>query len=332
MKLCIFTILLWMKATLYSDAINEKVLICGVAKNCESGFENLYFNILNFSKLFRDYRVIIYENNSLDQTKLLFRSMANCNSRVTFIEEDLSDLTLKQLCPKQGNYRTEYIARARNIVLNYALHSQFDDYKYLIMLDLDGFSLINPNEIKDSIDNAQQDWDAIFANGSYDIYAFRSNECRFGPELLGRDNWMDIHPQYGRYLAKKLQDGNWLKVNSAFGGLAIYKRESVKGSYYAGHLSSEMLKTLLNSDFSTDLFCRSFSRKVQSEINRNILRLKTWIRDGCSLKSTCLYPIGSYDFYICEHVFFHNLMIKNGHDKLYINPNLVIKSKEHKNY
>lgn len=317
---------------LNADTKDEKILICGVAKNCESGFENIYLNVLGLSKYFKDYHVVVYENNSTDQTKNLYSCWAKCNPKITFLSEDLSHEFINSYVPRIGNYRTQFIARARNKVLDIALSEAYDDFKYVLNVDLDGFDLWNIDQIIDSIHNPQEDWDAIFANGSYDVYAFRSDQCSLGPELLGCDLWMKIYPKYGKYLSQKLQDGKWLKVNSAFGGLAIYKRDAIKKCHYSGVLAPSMIKSCLDNKFDSDIFYGSFPKGVKQRIEDNKLRLENWLYDALNMHSEYIKPFGSYDFYICEHVYFHNMMKSNGHDKLYINPNLIIRSKEHVNF
>lgn len=327
-----FLIFISISSKLLAALQNEKVLICGVAKNCEEGFEEFIQNVLNLSERVKDYKVIVYENNSKDQTKNLYGSWSKCSNKILFVSEDLPPNFIKNFIPNIGNFRTEFIARARNKVLSLALDINYDDYKYVIMTDLDNPQLWNIEELVKSIENPQYEWDAVFANGAYDIYAFRADECNYGPELLGNKNWMDIYPSYGRFLVQRLKNQTWYKVNSAFGGLAIYKRSSLKGSYYSGLPTSSMLKDLINATYPKDLFFSSFRRSIKNAIQSNKIRLEKWVTDNCNIDSTALTPYGTYDFYICEHVFLHYLMKKNGYDRLFINPNLILRSKEHNNF
>jgi hypothetical protein len=106
----------------------EKVLICGVIKNGEKGFGNVKKCAEALGNLFAAYRVIVYENNSTDATKDLYASWAHNNQKVIFISEDLNQEFLDNYTVKIGDYRTQFIARARNIVLGKALSSEFDDF------------------------------------------------------------------------------------------------------------------------------------------------------------------------------------------------------------
>ena len=62
------------------------------------------------------------------------------------------------------------------------------------------------------------------------------------------------------------------------------------------------------------------------KLRYTLRNLKEWHRLG-SIEYTKLDH-----YHICEHVQFHNDMISNGHNKIFINPNLKVLSLEHRNY
>ena len=106
--------------------ILEKVLICGVCRNIEKAVPNTIASIEKLGEKFLDYRAIVYENNSTDQTKQLLSLWAGKDPHAIYISEQLSTKRLaKQLEMKKLN-RTEKIARARNIVLDVSMDKQFD--------------------------------------------------------------------------------------------------------------------------------------------------------------------------------------------------------------
>jgi hypothetical protein len=310
----------------------KKIIICGVGKNVESGFKNIMNSSKELVKNFSDYRIIIYENNSTDQTKVLYSQWAKEDLKIRFISEILSSNFLRSFYPNNGNVRTKLISRARNIVLSEALKTQYDDFDYIMMVDLDDFEAWDVPNILDTIENPQKQWDAVFANGAYDMYAFRAQQYKFGPELLGFEEWQDVYKIYGQKLSQELQKGNWFKVESAFGGLAIYRREALKGSSYDGMLSKEQIDEIINGDFRGDVANSSFSQEVKRKIVRNRSILIDWMDDDCSNTSKVVRKNDTYDFYVCEHVVLHYRMRKKGFDRLYINPHLIHKSKFHKNF
>lgn len=304
----------------------KKILVLGVIKDGEKGFENSKKSIQKLVKNFLDYRIIVYENNSIDNTKKLYSSWANEDSKVTFLSENLTPSILQNYTPRKGDYRCEFIARARNIVLEKAMSSEFDDFDYIMMSDLDEFDPWDIEEILNSIENPKADWDSISANGSYDLYTIRSDEFRLNPELIGWPLWINLQPKIGKIYADILAKEDWLKVESAFGGLAIYRREAVRGCRYKGLFSSDYVKKLININYKKDLIYVQNPFFYEKIIRHNLHKLMKWQKSG--FKSEYLPT----DCYASDHVQFHHQMIRNGRDKIYVNPKWKHRSKIHRNY
>ncbi len=81
-----------------------------------------------------------------------------------------------------------------------------------------------------------ESWDAITSNGisnqkgeMYDAFAFRNAELPFAHYDKPDTYWSDIVPQIQRVYPAK---GSFVSVDSAFGGLAIYKRNKLNGCKY----------------------------------------------------------------------------------------------------
>jgi hypothetical protein len=303
----------------------EKILICGVIKNGEKGFLNVKNCAESLGRDFADYRVIVYENNSVDSTKELYKSWALENSKVIFISEDLTQEFLDNYTIKLGDYRTEFIARARNIVLEKALSHEFDDFAYHVMVDLDGIGSWPIEEIKNTIENPQFEWDAVCSNGSYDLYAIRSNKFRLNGDLI-QSIWSAHQTLIGQKLHEILDKGIWFKIESAFGGLAIYKRNSIINSVYKGRIAKEYVQKILKDTYRQDLIFKRFSQNQFKLLRKNLKKLKEWELSGFKK------DFDLFNYYMCEHVQFHYDMIQKGHDKIFINPSLKVLSLEHPNY
>lgn len=330
--LCLFS-------PLFSTTIPDKVLICGVCKNVEKAIPNTIQSATELGAQFLDYRVIIYENNSTDQTQELFQEWAKKERRVIFLSESLSKKQLASQLKMKVLNRTEMIARARNKVLDIVNQNKYEDYKYVIWVDLD---FLDPWDIKNIVDTIlypEQDWDAVLANGAYDLFAFRDPEFPIGFELLGETYWKQLDKIRARlFLNPK---GPWRKVYSAFGGLGLYKRKSIKGCRYSGVVTKDLetvviswlgrikmkdicfwneYQQLLNSTPSIDLTQnylanrKFFPQELGIRLkNENGLGLITWF--SCTPK--CTLP------WVCEHIPLHASMIVKGHDKIFVNPRLI---------
>ncbi|MFV0340873.1 MAG: hypothetical protein ACK5MA_09685 [Parachlamydiaceae bacterium] len=142
-------------------------------------------------------------------TPYLLADWARRNTHVLFVSEYLK---LNEL-PKS---REEKIARARNIVLDLAKDAKFDEYTYLVMVDLDFTHSWPIDEIVETT-QMQGDWHCISANGKkngsyWDRYAFRDSQYPFGPEFLGPDWWNQL---FGSWF--NLRGDKPKRVYSAFG-------------------------------------------------------------------------------------------------------------------
>lgn len=284
--------------------LEEKVLICGVCRNVEKAVLN---DIENFEKLgarFKDYVVIICEDNSTDNTVSLFSEWAEKNPKVIFQSEKYSDRSL---------VREEKIARARNKVLDIAGQECFDDFSYLIMVDLD---FITPWPIDEIVKTTltKGDWDCVSSNGLfhvdryYDLYAFRDFRFPLGPELIGDLFWEMLGIEKIAYPTDQTE---WQAVFSGFGGLAIYKRDSIIGFSYSGKVTNDLEK---------------YYAVIIASLERNNLYLQKYCKI-LARKKLMKKPIPVYfDHPICcEHVTLHASMALNGFGHFYVNPAMVMK-------
>lgn len=292
----------------------HKVLICGVCRNVSQSLENTIKNIEELGRQFDEYAVVIYENNSSDDTAFRLEKWAASNSSVQVLSEVLSEKQLK-VC------RTERIARAQNKVLKIAKGKKYKKFKYLIMADLDFKHSWPIQEIVESIMTSGK-WNAISANGIingttyYDRLAFRSIEHPLGPELLDFGYWgRDFD---GSWFI--LPNDAWMQVYSAFGGLAIYKLDEITKCRYSG-VCTKALKW--------------YYKKIFAEIrgdNRQLLRYLNLIQSKrkeaiIQFRKNCREWQEPDDdsMAVCEHVAMHAEMAKLGYGKFYINPRMVMK-------
>lgn len=300
-----------------ADLSPHKILICGVCKNIESCVPNLKSNAEVLGKHFQDYRVIIYENNSSDQTTALLSEWASLNKKVHFLHETLppSDRPLS---------RTEKIANARNKVLDFVRKMNHSDYKYLVMVDLDFHTNWPIEEILKTI-NSPVGWDCVSSNGInpngkyFDTYPYRSVDHPFGTELLGNQWWAEMGAH-----EFSLSGENWIPAYSAFGGLAIYKTSSIIKSSYSG-IVTEDLKNYYKKLFALTPNNNPDRQKYLSlnelPLDTNINSVPITFRKNIEYESPPNYD----QITCCEHVTLHATMAINGFNKFYINPKMMIK-------
>jgi glycosyltransferase involved in cell wall biosynthesis len=312
-------------ATRHFENIAEKVIICGVCKNVEDCLPTTIESIEKLGRSFEDYRVFIYEDNSTDSTPLKLQEWAESNPHVQVTCEVISEEEIRKVCRSfcwdKTPFRTERIARARNFVLQQAMQPQYDDYKYLIMCDMDIPLPWDTMGIISSIFE-EEEWDALFANGMgnngvyYDRYAFRDSKFPFGPELL-EDWWKTL----SRSAFKIPRHAPLYPVFSAFGGLGVYRREAIRGCEYAGVVTNDleaMVRELIAGPEVNQEKVRDYYTRDNPLLN--IVQLSD---DGDAIK--WILNSGSYEFpACCEHVTFHAAMWVRGHRRLFINPKMVV--------
>ena len=314
--------------TVAYPTFSDKAIICGVCKNVSSNLPIMIRSIEEIGDLFAEYSVCIYENNSTDSTVQILRDWERSNARVTIISENLSREELLRSGESRTwdnmPFRTEVIARARNIVLERVLSSTFEDYKYVFMLDMDFKTQFDIKGIIHSL-NVKTEWDAICANGitdegkTYDRFALRDYFMPFGPELLGDEWWR--HVMVSPLILKR--DSKLKPVYSAFGGLTIYKRSSIKGCSYSGIVTPELEKVVQKILFDEK---NRHHPEILKYLNRDDSKNTVFFLNNTPNRIKWICNSGGYDVPVsCEHTTFHAMMFCNGCDKIFINPRMIVR-------
>lgn len=323
--------------------IPHKVVICGVCKDVADRVPYSIRIMEKIGALFDDYRVVVYENNSVDKTPEILRKWGEANPKVLAISEHLEQKEQEQLFVNrlENNefFHPEAIARARNIVLDHAMSDEYRDFTYLIWMDMD-FKLEPDYEAFEEVFSSDGQWDAVFAYGVdprpvyWDWYAFRDQRCPLGSELLGHEWW---------YWPKQLEltkESDWYPVYSAFGGCGIYKKSSIEGCRYSALVNPDL------AQFAHNIILHSPPHPVVIKYLDSIKSARRYIAidiPSCTLPdirdpqiaittngtpSDIMWRMSSFVYKypsVCEHVTFHASMIVRGNDKLFINPRLIFR-------
>ena len=208
----------------------QTVVICGLARDVAWLLPFTIARIERLGAMFADYRVVIYENDSRDDTKQLLTAWAARNPRVHVTQEDRGDpVNPNARCLK----RAERMACYRNQCLK-TVRSRFGDFDHAIVVDTDlvgGWSL-------DGVASTfgHDDWDFVGSNGiifkrlglrmnvplQYDAWAFRRDEA-FTPFTTEEVNFM----QWTR-------GESLVPVTCSFGGLGVYRMPAYLAGEYSG--------------------------------------------------------------------------------------------------
>lgn len=274
-------------------ASRKKAVFVGCARNCAQDVQGALANIANIASLFQDTSFVFVENDSADATRDLLSRW--CAQRASARLVNLDGLSASHPA------RTMRLAAARNAYLE-IVRSEFPHYDYVIVLDLDEASVtpLETNEVLQALEYCETNsaCAAVFPIQQYyyDSYALRQKTLcpadifeeafdltcaqerdpgQVARELLA-PRIFAIYDAVG--MAKEP-----IEVESAFGGLGIYKMASLLGNRrrYSGYKP----KTL-----SPDVR-RRLGFPDQGEIG----------------------------WQVCEHVEFHRGFIENG-EKLFLLP------------
>ena len=140
-----------------------KCCICGPVKNCGVYLDKVFQNIEKIGDLFEDYVIIMYYDQSNDDTLDKLKKYQQKNSRLLFYVNKI------MVSP----YRTHRIANARNFCLE-KIRQSYTDYPFFIMMDCDEVNCktVHTNVLEKYLD--RNDWDALSFQTSpsyYDIWA-----------------------------------------------------------------------------------------------------------------------------------------------------------------
>lgn len=219
--------------------INKSILIAALARDCNDSIIRNIHKIELLRKEFKESHVIIIENDSKDGTKETLSRWKQRSKGVEAIMNDFGTVTMPEKTKKIANpgtshYRISKMASYRNMYMDYARKAQFTiDFLLVMDIDIDDFSV---EGIVESINNAPKNWGALFANGNkifndklksyYDYFAYVPD----GSKTLSMD-YNDMFFQAGK-VRKLLKKNEYVKCISAFGGMAVYQWELIKGLHY----------------------------------------------------------------------------------------------------
>ena len=203
------------------------VIFSGTARNVEPYIKRSLENIDICGKKFNDYALIIYENDSNDNTRNILKEHKKPNYHYIF-EDNIKEYMKQLNSDKKKLDKTPY-------------------YDYLIMLDMDDVN--NTGKFIKTIDSCfkYEKWDVLTGNQSnryYDLWALRKkDDMEYDCWLKVTQNKNDPNAQH-KYVDskfKKYDPGQLLEVDSAFGAIAIYKISSIplNCKYVGMHESGE---------------------------------------------------------------------------------------------
>ena len=216
----------------------NKLIIAAAIRSNGNYLPAIFNNINLISSLFSDVRCIFVESDSSDNSLELLNKFKGNNEKIEIISLGHLQSTMR--------LRTQRIATARNVYLE-RTESLKGVYDTLLVLDTDG---VNAEQVdtESILSNFRySDWDMICANQGllyYDLWALRHPDwmpfdCFERIErILNPPSF--ISPQVANEISLNSrfihidQNHPLIKVESAFGGSAFIRIDSIKGARHCG--------------------------------------------------------------------------------------------------
>ncbi|MCQ2095118.1 MAG: hypothetical protein MJY59_00030 [Bacteroidaceae bacterium] len=247
------------------DTADKTVVVCGMVRDCGGELARNIPAIKAVVSCFQDYRIAVLENNSIDDTKDVLRRWAASDRKVHVSVNDFDETKYGEIevdyssAPHFRLAKIQKYVDYRNRLFDLVDSMDFE-HDYLIVVDLD-VARIDAEGVMTSFGYAGE-WDAITANGySHSVLLRRRYHdtyplCEYGRESLPQR--IDELYDYRSMFAPLRKGMPFVRVFSAYGGLAIYRRQAVKGLRY---------KAIANSGEGIQTRCEHFSICLQMAEN-----------------------------------------------------------------
>lgn len=232
----------------YLRAAQSKIAICCLVRNNAKIVNKSKIRLEHIGKYFKDYKIIMFENDSDDNTRELLKEWRKENSNVILLDccdDGNCDCKLKHMTGYSFGYnssqRLSRMARFRENYLNYVKKS-LNDYDYMLVVDFDLNGNADINGLFDSI--AKDDWGAIFCNGrtsmpgSFGAMTIPYDSLAYLDENSGYENVqvslssLSYNTLSMIYMTATTHFG---RVKSAFNGYGLYKIKILNDCSYIGN-------------------------------------------------------------------------------------------------
>ncbi|MEK6239134.1 MAG: glycosyltransferase family 2 protein [Planctomycetales bacterium] len=205
-------------------------VVTGLARNIAPFLERTQARIERLGGMFADYRVVLYENDSRDDTLERLQQWERDNPKVSVLTEILGDpIHPTSRCLDRASRMAYYRNQYRQFI-----RDRFPDYDYVIVLDTDLAGGWSYEGVMNTF--GRDDWDFVGSNGIiYKRHGMKPNLC------LQYDAW--AYRELGNedpLPTKLVNDMFWKRgdslepVFSCFGGLGVYRAEAFLASQYSG--------------------------------------------------------------------------------------------------
>lgn len=220
-----------------SHALPTRPLVAGLVRNCAKGIGVDLQLLQQALQGFGEVRWLLVESDSTDDSLKVLESLGRQLPGFRYVS--LGSLR------SQRPLRTDRIAHCRNAYLDELDHNPlYADVDTVFVTD---FDRVNTHLTAQALRSCWQrdGWDGCMANQAgpyYDVWALRHpewspNDCFAQMRFLERQGLTPERALRAAVDSRMITispEADWIEVDSAFGGLAVYRREALRGLRYHG--------------------------------------------------------------------------------------------------
>lgn len=241
-------------------ARDSKIIVAGLLQNCFRQLPQLMERCMRIVSSFKDYRIVILENNSSDDSRKYLLEWAKDNDKVTILCGDAYAINTEECDIFSAKFtndhspmpdRIQRMAYLRNVYMDHISH-YYKNFDYLCVMDMDLDGELMIDGFFQSLWVMQKKKaTGIAGNGMIrrengDFYYYDSfahvelNEPHIMTDMSSKsehDNYVHINMTH-LYSTQMTPD----RVRSAFGGIAIYNLQRIiknRYNYSSTYLSCE---------------------------------------------------------------------------------------------
>ena len=228
-------------------ARQRRIVIAGLCRDVADVIVKNIKISQHIGEAFKDYRIVLFENDSKDDTRLLIKEMVQENGRIILLDCENEECRLHypemyELGPF-GKRRYRKMAALRNIYLDYIIR-YFADFDYMMIMDFDMLGSTNINGILDSIGREiDTEWDAISNMGFMNVPGFIGLLCMpydalalvfYDEDLVYRTSGTrgKLVKKFISQLSHNMTNDDLIRVRSSFHGMILYKISSILDCKY----------------------------------------------------------------------------------------------------
>lgn len=216
----------------YHLALQKKIVITGLCRNAEAYIDKNLQIARMIGSYFKDYCIVIYENDSKDNTRKILETQASQDPKLIVLGQDIGIDDMYTIGSLHSN-RFQKMTYFRNKYLAY-IRDHLPDYDYMMVIDFDIHGSTDINGIMNSI-GREIPWGAIGTSGkmnlygtfglllfNYDLLAVRFHNVQYDNHHFKTTLYNSLYQEYHRLFYNDLEP-----VRSTFHGIVLYKLSEI---------------------------------------------------------------------------------------------------------